>query len=101
MNRFIFCTSCFGGADRKTIYTAGVIYETPRGMYEAYVTSQNEDRFMFNMRPVSCLPLNVPHIRDTVKLLLFFGEHREQFLRYARTQDRKLWWKLKNQISPN
>lgn len=99
MNNFIFCTSHYGGAGRITIHTAGVNYEMPNGMYEAYVTSEDKDIFLFNMEKVVFFPVEHHNVTDISKFMILFEKVRPDLLRYAQTQDKALWWELKGKIN--
>lgn len=101
MNYFLFTTIVAGGAFQKTEARAGLIYETSRGLYEIYINAHGDEFFFFNMRPIKGLPVDEKHIKDTEKLINKFNHFKDEFQKYCLTRDNNLWWKLKQQISPN
>jgi hypothetical protein len=98
MTEFVFCSTIARGADRKVESRAGLIFDTPRGMYEVYINGEGEEFFFFNIRPVKGLPIDEKHVKDTAKLFTFFAKHRDDLQRYALTRDVKLWWEIKQKI---
>ena len=95
MNTFLFCTTLTSSKGRVES-RAGILYETPRGVYEAFVDCLGIVFLYFNIKAVERLPDGA----DALKLLNKIDLHKDQLVEYTKTRNVALWWELKLKIHP-
>lgn len=77
----------------------GIMSETKKDLFEVFLDKDNNTHFYHNCIKVVGLPL-AGNERALGQLFKAFEKHRGDMLAFLVTKDNRLWWKLKEAITP-
>lgn len=99
MRYFLFTCIESKAADGKVQQLAGIMYDTPRGLYEVFMNAEGDEVMFFNCVRVKGLPIEGPHGKDVEKIFNKFNGVKDKLQQYAMTKNTTLWWELKEIIA--